>query len=78
MYGCMRERMGAADWCVAAPPTIRFRFQTDNWLKVLTYSTLDFFLRSTVEKESIYFFFSSFTHSAALVNYLLDRPVSIY
>ena len=35
VYGCMRERMGAADWWVAPPPTIRFRFQTDNWLKVL-------------------------------------------
>ena len=36
MYECMRERVGAADWCVAAPRTVRLRFQTDNWLKVLS------------------------------------------
>ena len=74
VYGCMRERMGAADWCVAAPPTIRFRQLVESSYLV----HWDYFLRSTVEKESSYFSTSSFTHSAALVNYLLNRPVSIY
>ena len=77
MYECMRERMGAADWCVAAPRTVRFRFQTDNWLKVL--STSGLFLAVNGRKR-VYLFLHLFidTHSAAFVIYLLNSPISIY
>ena len=53
VYGCMRERMDAADWCVAAPRTVGFRFQTDNWLKVL--STPGLFLAVNGRKRGYLF-----------------------
>ena len=71
MYGCMRERMGSADWCVAAPPTIRFRFQTDNWLKVVL-STLGFFLAVNGRKR-VYLFLLLFIHSFTGVSQLPSK-----
>ena len=68
MYVCMRERVGAADWCVAAPPSIRFRFQKDNWLKFLL-STPGSFLAVNGRKR-VYLFLHLFIHSFSGVSHL--------